>query len=74
MPKKAMLFKCKANYENKNLFILIQSGAEETHVFHIRITLFIFNIKSFNYTKKRRYFNAFLKYIPNYVRKVMSVR
>jgi hypothetical protein len=26
---------------------LIQGGAEETHVFHIRITLFIFNIKKF---------------------------
>ena len=31
----------------------VQGGAEETHVFHIRITLFIFNIKSFNYTKKK---------------------
>jgi hypothetical protein len=51
----------------------VQGGAEETHVFHIRITSFIFNIKSFNCTK-RRYFNAFLKYVPNYVRKIMSVR
>jgi hypothetical protein len=36
----------------------VQGGAEETHVFHIRITSFIFKIKSFNCTK-RRYFNAF---------------
>jgi hypothetical protein len=27
--------------------IFVQGGAEETHVFHIRITLFIFNIKKF---------------------------
>ena len=34
--------------------LVIQGGAEETHVFHIRITLFIFNIKkSFNYTKRK---------------------
>ena len=25
----------------------VQDGAEETHVFHIKITLFIFNIKKF---------------------------
>ena len=25
----------------------VQGGAEETHVFHIRITLFIFNVKKF---------------------------
>ena len=25
-------------------------------------------------TQKRRYFNAFLKYVPNYVRKIISVR
>jgi len=29
-----------------------QGGAEETHVFHIRITLFIFNIKKFELHKK----------------------
>jgi hypothetical protein len=35
-------------------------------VFHIRITLFIFNIKKFfNYTK-RKYFNAFLNYQITY--------
>ena len=52
----------------------IQGGAEETHAFHIRITLFIFNIKNFNYTKKKKVFSAFLKYVPNYVRKIMAVR
>jgi len=31
----------------------IQSGAEETHVFHIRITLFIFNLKKFLLHKKK---------------------
>ena len=25
----------------------VQGGAEETHIFHIRVTLFIFNIKKF---------------------------
>jgi hypothetical protein len=34
---------------------IIQGGAEETHVFHIRIILFIFNIKSFNSTKKKAF-------------------
>jgi len=31
---------------------ITQEGAEETHVFHIRITLFIFNIKKFQLHKK----------------------
>jgi hypothetical protein len=30
----------------------IQSGAEETHVFHIRITLLVLKIRHFDYTKK----------------------
>ena len=40
-----------AVYYEKHM-LHIQDGAEETHVFHVRITLFIFNIKSFNYAKK----------------------
>jgi len=43
---------------------VILGGAEERHVFHIRITLFICDIKIF-ITQKRKYFNAFLKYVPN---------
>jgi hypothetical protein len=31
----------------------IQGGAEETHVFHIGMTLFIFNIKKFYLEKKK---------------------
>ena len=53
--------------------VYIQGGAVETHVFHIRITLSIFNIKIL-ITQKRSHFNAFLKHAPNYVLKVMSVR
>jgi len=32
---------------NRGVETIIQGGAVETHFFHIRITLFIFNIKKF---------------------------
>jgi hypothetical protein len=43
------------------LVSFVQGGTEETHVFHIRITLFIFNIKKVLITQKRRYCNACLR-------------
>ena len=33
-----------------------------------------FQHKKVSITQKRRYFNAFLKYVPNYIRKIMSVK
>ena len=51
---------------------IIQDGADETHVFSYKNNFVYFQHKKVLITQKRRYFNAFLKYVPNYVRKIMS--
>jgi hypothetical protein len=54
--------------------MLVQTGAEETNVFSYKNNFVYFQHKKVLITQKRRYFNALLKYVPNYVRKIMSVR
>ena len=43
------IFLCLIRLQSVNMYgrVDVQDGADETHVFHIRITLFILNIKKF---------------------------
>jgi len=57
------------------IFILSYTGWSRRNArFSYKNNFVHFQHKKVLITQKGRYFNAFLKYVPNYIQKIMSVR